>query len=76
VLFTCENLQHAGAFKFRDAHNALARFNAEERRNGVVAFSSGNHAQAIAHAGRLLVIPACIVMPLDAPAAKVVAMRG
>jgi len=76
VFFKCENLQRAGAFKFRGAYNALARFSAEQRRAGVVAFSSGNHAQAIALAGRLLAIPACIVMPLDAPAAKVAATRG
>jgi len=76
VFFKCENLQRAGAFKFRGAFNALSRFNAEQRRAGVVAFSSGNHAQAIALAGRLLGIPATIVMPLDAPVAKVAATRG
>jgi threonine dehydratase len=76
VFFKCENLQRAGAFKFRGAFNALSRFSPEQRRAGVVAFSSGNHAQAIALAGRLLGIPACIVMPLDAPAAKVAATRG
>ncbi len=76
LFFKCENFQRAGAFKFRGAFNALSRFSAEQRRAGVVAFSSGNHAQAIALAGRLLDIPACIVMPHDAPAAKVAATRG
>ena len=76
VFFKCENLQRAGAFKFRGAYNALARFDAGQRRTGVVAYSSGNHAQAVALAGRLLDIPAAIVMPRDAPAAKVAATRG
>lgn len=76
VFFKCENLQRMGAFKFRGAFNALSRFDAEQRRNGVVAFSSGNHAQAIALSARILGIPATIVMPQDAPAAKVAATRG
>jgi threonine dehydratase len=76
VFFKCENLQRAGAFKFRGAFNALSRFTADQRRRGVVAFSSGNHAQAIALSGRLLGIPAAIVMPNDAPQAKVAATRG
>ena len=76
VFFKCENLQRTGAFKFRGAYNALARFDAAQRRAGVIAYSSGNHAQAIALAGRLLGIPATIVMPNDAPAAKVAATRG
>ncbi|MET1535867.1 threo-3-hydroxy-L-aspartate ammonia-lyase [Burkholderia sola] len=76
VFFKCENLQRMGAFKFRGAFNALSRFNAEQRRHGVVAFSSGNHAQAIALSARMLGIPATIVMPQDAPAAKMVATRG
>ena len=76
VFFKCENPQRAGAFKFRGAYNALARFDAGQRRAGVVAYSSGNHAQAVALAGRLLDIPAAIVMPRDAPAAKVAATRG
>jgi threonine dehydratase len=71
-----ENLQRMGAFKFRGACNALARFTPEQRRAGVVAFSSGNHAQAIALSARLLGIPATIVMPQDAPAAKVAATKG
>ncbi|MYN46863.1 threo-3-hydroxy-L-aspartate ammonia-lyase [Pseudoduganella sp. FT93W] len=76
VFFKCENLQRMGAFKFRGAYNALARFDEAQRRAGVVAFSSGNHAQAIALSARLMGIPATIVMPLDAPAAKVAATRG
>ncbi|WP_423381244.1 threo-3-hydroxy-L-aspartate ammonia-lyase [Burkholderia sp. LMG 32019] len=76
VFFKCENLQRMGAFKFRGAFNALSRFDAEQRRHGVVAFSSGNHAQAIALSARMLGIPATIVMPQDAPAAKMAATRG
>jgi threonine dehydratase len=74
--FKCENLQRMGAFKFRGAYNALAQLDPGQRRKGVVAFSSGNHAQAVALAGRLLDIPATIVMPADAPAVKVAATRG
>ena len=74
--FKCENLQRMGAFKFRGAYNALATLGPEERKRGVVAFSSGNHAQAVALAGRLLGIPTTIVMPADAPAVKVAATRG
>jgi len=70
VFFKCENFQRGGAFKFRGAYNALSRLSADERRRGVVAFSSGNHAQAVALAGRLLEIPRVIVMPADAPAVK------
>ena len=76
VFFKCENLQRAGAFKFRGAYNALSRLPPEERRRGVVTFSSGNHAQAIALAGRLLDIPRTIVMPDDAPAVKRAATAG
>jgi threonine dehydratase len=76
LFFKCENMQRMGAFKFRGAYNALAQFTPEQRRAGVVAFSSGNHAQAIALAARLLAIPATIVMPHDAPAAKVAATKG
>jgi threonine dehydratase len=76
LFFKCENMQRMGAFKFRGAYNALARFSPEQRRAGVVAFSSGNHAQAIALAARLLEMPATIVMPQDAPAAKVAATKG
>jgi threonine dehydratase len=74
--FKCENLQRMGAFKFRGAYNALSRLEGEQRKRGVVAFSSGNHAQAVALAGRLLGIPATIVMPADAPGVKVAATRG
>ena len=76
LFFKCENLQRMGAFKFRGAYNALACFSAAQRAAGVVAFSSGNHAQAIALSARLLGMPATIVMPHDAPAAKVAATRG
>jgi len=76
VFFKCENMQRMGAFKFRGGYNALARFSPEQRGAGVVAFSSGNHAQAIALSARLLDIPATIIMPEDAPAAKVAATRG
>lgn len=76
LFFKCENLQRAGAFKFRGAYNALSRLGAEERRRGVVAFSSGNHAQAIALAGQLLDIPRVIVMPNDAPVVKRLATAG
>ncbi len=76
LYFKCENLQRMGAFKFRGAYNALARFDARQRQGGVVAFSSGNHAQAVALAARLLGMPAVIVMPHDAPAAKIQATRG
>ncbi len=76
LFFKCENFQRMGAFKFRGAYNALAQFTPEQRRAGVIAFSSGNHAQAIALAGRLLDIPSVIVMPQDAPPAKLAATRG
>ena len=76
VFFKCENLQRAGAFKFRGAYNALSRLDADERRRGVVTFSSGNHAQAIALAGQDLDIPRVIVMPSDAPEVKRIATEG
>jgi threonine dehydratase len=76
LFFKCEALQRMGAFKFRGAYNALARFTADQRARGVIAFSSGNHAQGIALAARLLGMPATIVMPADAPAIKVAATRG
>ena len=76
VFFKCENLQRAGAFKFRGAYNALSRLTAAERQRGVVTYSSGNHAQAIALAGQLLGIPRVIVMPSDAPAIKRAATEG
>jgi threo-3-hydroxy-L-aspartate ammonia-lyase len=76
IFFKCENMQRMGAFKFRGGYNALAKFSPEQRRAGVVAFSSGNHAQAIALSAKILGMPATIVMPQDAPAAKVAATRG
>ena len=75
VFFKCENYQRMGAFKFRGAFNALSKFDVAQRRHGVVAFSSGNHAQGIALSAQLLGIPATIVMPHDAPAAKVAATK-
>ncbi|MDQ3442609.1 MAG: threo-3-hydroxy-L-aspartate ammonia-lyase [Chloroflexota bacterium] len=74
--FKCENLQRMGAFKFRGAYNAIAQFTPEQRRVGVIAYSSGNHAQAIALAAKLLGVRSVIVMPKDAPAVKVAATRG
>src|ERR1051326_1791095 len=76
VFFKCENLQRGGAFKFRGAYNALSRLSPDERSRGVVTFSSGNHAQAIALAGQVLGIPRVIVMPSDAPAVKKIATEG
>jgi len=69
VFFKAENFQRMGAFKFRGAFNALARFSPAQRERGVIAFSSGNHAQATALAARILGMPGVIVMPQDAPAA-------
>jgi threo-3-hydroxy-L-aspartate ammonia-lyase len=74
--FKCENLQRTGSFKFRGAYNAVATLSSEERARGVLAFSSGNHAQAIACAARLQGTSATLVMPQDAPALKVEATRG
>ena len=76
VFFKCENFQRIGAFKFRGAYNALAQLSDEQKRRGVLAFSSGNHAQAIALAGQLLGIRTTIVMPDDAPPVKLAATRG
>jgi threonine dehydratase len=75
LFFKCENLQRGGAFKFRGAYNAIATLTEEQRRHGVIAYSSGNHAQAVAYAGRLQGVATTIVMPKDAPAAKVSATR-
>lgn len=74
--FKCENFQRIGAFKFRGAMNALSQFTGEQRKNGVITFSSGNHAQAIALSAKLLGIPATIIMPEDAPSAKMQATKG
>lgn len=76
LFIKCENLQRVGAFKFRGAYNRLAQLSDDERRKGVVAFSSGNHAQGVALAAKLLGIKATIVMPADAPAVKLDATRG
>ncbi len=76
VYFKCEQFQRAGAFKFRGAYNKIASLSAEERARGVIAFSSGNHAQAVALCARIFSIPAVICMPLDAPTVKVEATRG
>jgi threonine dehydratase len=76
VHFKCENFQRMGAFKFRGAYNALSQLSAEQKARGVVAFSSGNHAQAVALSGKLLGVPATIVMPTDAPKVKLEATRG
>ncbi|MEB3369416.1 threo-3-hydroxy-L-aspartate ammonia-lyase [Saccharopolyspora sp. S2-29] len=76
VFFKAENFQRMGAFKFRGAFNAVSELSEEQRRRGVVTYSSGNHAQAIALACQLLEVPATIVMPHDAPAAKVAATSG
>ena len=76
VHFKCENLQRGGAFKFRGAWNAVSRLSADERARGVLTYSSGNHAQAVALTGRLLGVGTTVVMPDDAPAAKVQGTRG
>ena len=76
LFFKAENLQRIGAFKFRGAYNAIAALAPEVRRHGVIAYSSGNHAQAIAYAAQLQGTPATIVMPKDAPAMKMAATRG
>ncbi|KVU90563.1 serine dehydratase [Burkholderia ubonensis] len=76
VFVKCENFQRMGAFKFRGAFNALSKFSPEQRKAGVVAFSSGNHAQGIALSAQILGIPATIVMPHDAPASKIAATKG
>jgi threonine dehydratase len=76
VFLKAENVQRMGAFKFRGAYNRLAQLDERERRAGVVAFSSGNHAQGVALAAQLLGIPATIVMPSNAPLAKLAATRG
>jgi threonine dehydratase len=76
VFCKCENLQRGGAFKFRGAFNAISKLSEAERKAGVIAFSSGNHAQAVALVGKLLGVSTTIVMPKDAPAAKREATEG
>ncbi|HGN1705124.1 TPA: threo-3-hydroxy-L-aspartate ammonia-lyase [Providencia rettgeri] len=76
LFFKCENFQRMGAFKFRGAFNALTQLTSEQKKAGVIAFSSGNHAQGVALAAQLLGIPATILMPNDAPSVKVAATQG
>jgi threo-3-hydroxy-L-aspartate ammonia-lyase len=76
VFFKCENFQRIGAFKFRGAYNAVSRLSIDEKKRGILAYSSGNHAQAVALAGRELGVRVVIVMPQDAPAVKITATRG
>jgi threonine dehydratase len=76
LFFKCENFQRAGAFKFRGAYNALSRFSDEQRRAGVLTYSSGNHAQGMALSAKLRGLAAAIMMPLDAPALTVAATKG
>jgi threo-3-hydroxy-L-aspartate ammonia-lyase len=76
VFFKCENFQRSGAFKFRGAFNALSCFDDRQRKAGVVTFSSGNHAQAIALSSRILDTPCTILMPTDAPKSKIAATRS
>lgn len=76
LFFKAENFQRSGAFKFRGAYNSIAALSGAQRAKGVVAFSSGNHAQALAYAAKLLGVPVTIVMPKDAPAIKVAATKG
>ncbi len=76
IFVKCENLQRMGAFKFRGAYNFLATLSPQDRKRGVVAYSSGNHAQGVALAAQLLGVPATIVMPTDAPAVKLAATLG
>ena len=76
VFFKCENFQRAGSFKFRGAYNALTQLSEEQKQQGVLTYSSGNHGQALAFAGKLLGIPITVVMPEDAPQIKLAATRG
>src|SRR2546425_13339519 len=76
LFLKCESFQRMGAFKFRGAYNAISRLSADERRRGVITYSSGNHAQAVALASRLLGTTATVVMPTDAPPAKRRATEG
>lgn len=76
VFFKCENFQRTGSFKFRGAYNALSQLSESQKQKGVITFSSGNHAQGIALAGKLLGIPTKIVMPENAPTVKQIATRG
>ena len=75
IFFKCENFQRSGAFKFRGAYNAISLLDKEQKRHGVIAYSAGNHAQAMALAGQLLNVPVTIVMPADAPMQKAAATK-
>ena len=75
IFFKCENFQRIGAFKFRGAYNAISQLSAEERKRGVIAHSSGNHAQAVALASKMLGTPATIVMPTNSSPVKIVATK-
>jgi threo-3-hydroxy-L-aspartate ammonia-lyase len=76
LFFKCENFQRMGAFKFRGAYNSIVQFSEKQRQYGVLTYSSGNHAQAVALSARLLGVKAAIIMPHDAPASKVAATKG
>lgn len=76
VFFKCENFQRTGSFKFRGAFNALSQLSDTQQQRGILTYSSGNHAQAVALAGKLLGIPTTIVMPQDAPQVKRSATAG
>lgn len=76
IFFKCENFQRSGAFKFRGAYHAISRLDKNQKRQGVIAYSAGNHAQAMALAGQLLQVPVTIVMPADAPTQKISATQG
>ena len=76
IFFKCENFQRSGSFKFRGAYNAMSRLDKDQKRQGVIAYSAGNHAQAMALAAQLLEVPVTIVMPADAPAQKISATKG
>ncbi|MCW8880636.1 MAG: threo-3-hydroxy-L-aspartate ammonia-lyase [Kangiellaceae bacterium] len=76
ILFKCENFQRVGAFKFRGAYNSISQLSDEQKASGVLAYSSGNHAQAVACVGKLLGVATTIVMPSDAPEIKLAATKG
>jgi len=76
IYFKCENFQKVGAFKFRGAYNAISKLSEQQKNHGVIAYSSGNHAQAVALVGKMLNIPTTIVMPNNAPHIKLKATQG
>jgi threonine dehydratase len=75
IFLKCENMQRMGAFKFRGAYNAISNLTPDARQKGVVTYSSGNHAQAVALAGELLSVPTTVIVPEDAPAVKLAAAK-